>query len=101
MVGFRFHRGGLKEAMETYQEFNSLNELFDFLIHYIATNFIAKCGLGDFYIDLYGSSFSNRLGADDRINWDNTFIVGFKNIGVLGFMTILSNEEKKDNAGSF
>ncbi len=83
-IGFRFHRSTLKSAMKTYKEFDSFSELFRFLNDFCKSNYIS---VGQYYVNLYGT-FDDPLGADSRIGWTNTFIVGLVDGGVLGFLTL-------------
>ena len=86
---FREHKGLLTDAMETLKEFDSMEELHQYLIK--LTNNYRK-PRQQFYIKLY-NSFNKPLGEDDRIGWSNTFIIGLEEYGgiqgwVIGFMCI-------------
>ncbi|MDE6242309.1 MAG: hypothetical protein K2M08_07830 [Anaeroplasmataceae bacterium] len=100
MIGFRFHRGSLKDAMETYEEFKSLEDLYKELACWCKDNLHKDLDFLDFYVNLYGNTLlSNPLGEDSRISWTNTFIVGANKIGVLGFMTILADKKEDFSKG--
>lgn len=53
---FRFHRGGLKESMETVIEVNSMNELID------AIGFPHEITF-------------QHIGMDTRVNWDTYYVI--------------------------
>lgn len=86
---FREHKGGLAEAMETLKEFDSLLELYQYLLE-LSKNY--RKPAERIYIKLY-SGYNKPLGEDDRIGWKNTFIIGLEEYGgtpsaVIGFMCI-------------
>lgn len=88
---FRPHAMGITvfEAIAEKKEFDT----FEKFTNFIKDVYFEHKGKYNIYINLYGG-FKNEFGADERIGWSNTFIVGFKNLDeygpVLGFMTIQS-----------
>ncbi len=75
---FRHHRGSLNDSMSTIQEFNSLNDLAKYL-----ENYCKKNEGKNLYIELHNgiNQFDFKdLGHDDRIGWNNTFMVGTKRV---------------------
>ena len=58
MVKYRPHRGTLEEAMKGYREFNTVEEL----IQYVADSW-------DGFIDTDDIVIGDVLGSDDRIGW--------------------------------
>lgn len=78
MVKFRFHRGGLKEAMETVIEVGNKEELKQAIIQHYKDN-----NIEEFTPDVENITIE-PYGYDNRIDWD-TYIVSIPNYGVLGF----------------
>jgi len=89
---FRPHAMGITvyEALEGLKEFESMDSFYKFILEYCHP-YLKQNG-ERLYIELYNHS-QNELGADDRIGWSNTFLVGLKKSNgeygpVLGFMCI-------------
>lgn len=90
MILFRLHRGLLADAMETLRTFDTFDEFKVYLSDVCTSLGIQR--FNDFYINLYnvnGSHFKLDFGEDTRIDWKNTFIVGFGKRCVLGFLSIV------------
>lgn len=68
MVKFRFHRGGLKEAMETVVEVSTRKELVDHINKEYEGCCMPTLELDEMKIEPYG--------YDDRIDWDTYVVVG-------------------------
>ena len=72
MKKYREHRGSLSESMKTVQEFETKQDL----INYLKQNFS---------VPFYGYNLRlDHYCMDKRINWD-TYIVTIKGFGVVGF----------------
>lgn len=72
MVKFRPQRGSLLDAMSEYKEFNSIDEMYEF---------IAQSP----YIDVENLSVSEIQGEDKRIGWKHWRYVCTKRVGVVRF----------------
>lgn len=68
MIKYRPQRGSLEEAMKEYREFDTIDEMFDFIIKdwswYIMCPFTKE--------DL---SIGEDLSIDSRIGWSNTHYI--------------------------
>lgn len=72
MVVFRPHRHLLYESMDEKQEFNSIEEMKEFIINEhnsVSINTKFKITKEDIWLEDYGN--------DDRIGWRNTEIISF------------------------
>ena len=89
---YRPHRGGLDDAMRELREFNSIEEMLDYV--YKEELFGDEKSIEDIVYEEYGSDSS-----DYRIGWKTTYIVcskdrkGFPRGGCGWFTTNLSKEE--------
>lgn len=84
---YRPHRGGLADAMTYLQEFNSIDEMLDYV--YKNESFGNEKSIKDITYEEYGNP-----SYDQRIGWKNTYIVCSKGRGGCGwFTTNLSKEE--------
>lgn len=72
MIIFRPHRGGLNDAMKEAKEFSSLKEL----LHYIV--FIHNKTVPFFQINTNDLSIKLYSDKDDRIKWNDVFIICFE-----------------------
>lgn len=68
MAKFRFHTGGLDEAMKTVIEVSTRQELVDHVNKEYERCFMPTLELQELKIEPYG--------YDDRINWDTYIVTG-------------------------
>lgn len=78
-IKYRPHRGSLKESMSLEKEFNSIEEMFEFIVNDTFKN--AKL------YEVSDLSIGENLGKDDRINWRETRYVLTKRCGMLTYST--------------
>ena len=84
---YRPHRGGLADAMTDLHEFNSIDEMLDYV--YKNESFEDEDSIKDITYEEYG-----KPSRDYRIGWKKTYIVCSKGRGGCGwFTTNLSKEE--------
>ena len=85
---YRPHRGGLADAMAYLQEFNSIDEMLDYV--YKNESFEDEESIKDITYEKYGTN-----SGDYRIGWKTTYIVCSKGRGGCGwFTTDLSKEDR-------
>lgn len=70
MIIYRPHRGSLTDAMEEAKEFNSLQEMKEYIV-----------GQWNGYITVDDIVLDNDTICDDRINWDDVRYVCTKRMG--------------------
>jgi len=61
MIKYREHRGGLQESLDTAREFDSIKELFYYLVNWSQENRLSY-NIEDFTIRFYG--FDERCNQD-------------------------------------
>ena len=76
MIKYRPHRGSLDEAMKEYQEFDTVDEMIQHIVH-------EWWG----YIDAEDIVIGESHGSDDRICWKSWRYVLTKRIGVYHYDT--------------
>lgn len=70
---FRPHRGGLKEAMELLQEFDTIDDIFNHISNdWNNWNEHVTVHPCDLMYDLYGEN------GDSRIGWSKTYVISYK-----------------------
>lgn len=75
MVRYRPHRGSLLDAMAEAKNFNSIEEMFDYIL-----DDWNKSGFG-YAFSKSDLSVSENLGADHRINWKECRYILTKRMG--------------------
>lgn len=75
MVRYRPHRGSLLDAMAEAKNFNSIEEMFDYIL-----DDWNKSGFG-YAFSKSDLSVSENLGADRRINWKECRYILTKRMG--------------------
>ena len=76
MIKYRDHKGSLAESMKTVQEFNTKQDLFE----YLKNELIGVGGM------ITPDHVKIKYYANDkRIGWNNTHIVTIEGFGVVGF----------------
>lgn len=74
MIKYRPHRAHLDEAMELEKSFDSLNQMYDYVVkewNAVKNNLFDKSDL----------SITENLGKDNRIDWKETRYVCTRRIG--------------------
>lgn len=97
MIIFRPHRGSLQTAMNESKEFNSLKDLLNFIVNehnHLCPFFIISTT--DLNIQLYSSE-------DDRIGWNDVFIISFESFDRInnktGYLKYFGNEKYNHPCG--
>lgn len=75
MIKYRPHRGSLQSSMEKMQIFNTIEEMFDYIVNTDSFHVIDKEDL----------SITENLGKDNRIDWIETRYVLTKRYGIEEF----------------
>lgn len=75
MIKYRPHRGSLQSSMEKMQVFNTIEEMFDYIVNTDSFHAIDKEDL----------SITEDLGKDDRIDWIETRYILTKRYGAEEF----------------
>jgi hypothetical protein len=77
VIKYRDHRGGLDESLKTYQEFETMDQVREY---------VTKL-LWPFYVDVTKENFHSEFycNEDKRIGWKPVCIVTVDGFGVVGW----------------
>lgn len=76
MIKYREHRGSLEDSLDTSREFDTIKELFKFLINEMS-QYCCHISIQDIKVEYYG--------FDERCNQE-LYVVSSEKIGVFGFI---------------